>query len=124
MTMRRCGRVFPGLAWRQLNLACWLCLAAMSYGGGSCEADTSTWSGNSGNLPGTGNNNWSNFFNWQGGIPDNDGTTDVVMPDTPRDNPVVDEPWSINSLTFQGSDNYSVNGDPLTLNEIAHDGTG
>jgi autotransporter-associated beta strand protein len=96
----------------------------MSSGGGLCEADTSTWTGNSGNLPGTGNNNWSNFFNWQGGVPDNDGTADVVMPDTPRDNPNVDEPWSISSLTFQGPGNYSVNGDSLTLNEIAHDGTG
>jgi autotransporter-associated beta strand protein len=95
------------------------------YGGAQyAAADTFTWTGNSGTLPGTGNNNWTNLFNWQGGIPDNDGTADIVMPDTPRDNPNVNQPWSIKSFTFQGPGNYSVNGDPLTLNDITHDGTG
>ena len=54
----------------------------------------------------------------------NDGTADVVMPDTPRDSPNLDQPWSINSLTFQGPGNYAVGGDPLTIDDVTHDGTG
>jgi autotransporter-associated beta strand protein len=112
-----------GLLPRQATPVVFLWLAAMSSGGFSAAA-TSTWSGNSGNLPGTGNNNWSNFFNWQGGVPDNDGTADVVIPDTPRDNSNVDDPWSIQSLTFQGPANLSVNGDPLAVSDITHNGSG
>jgi autotransporter-associated beta strand protein len=72
-----------------------------------------------------GTNNWGNFLNWQGGlIPVNDGTADIVMPDTPRDNPVVDIPWHIDSITFEGPGNYSINGSQLSLSEIIHNGTG
>ncbi len=102
-----------------------LCLMALihcpeRYG----YCDTFTWTGGSPILPFIANN-WSNPSNWQGGlIPSDDGTADVIMPNTPRDNPVVDMPWSINSITFTGSGNYSLNGDPLTLNAITHNGTG
>jgi hypothetical protein len=87
-------------------------------------AATFTWTGASPNIIGIANN-WSNPLNWQAGeIPVNDGTADVIIPDTPRNNSNVSVPWSIASLTFQGADNYSVNGDPLTLNDITHNGTG
>ena len=71
-------------------------------GQGIAAGATFTWTGASPNLIGIANN-WGNPVNWQGGqIPVNDGTADVVIPDTPRDNSNVNEPWSIKSLTFQG----------------------
>ena len=57
-------------------------------------------------LPGLNNSNWTNVFNWENAqLPVNDGTADVVIPDTPRDNSNVNDPWSIKSLTFQGPAN-------------------
>jgi autotransporter-associated beta strand protein len=90
----------------------------------TASADTFTWTGASPNIIGI-SNNWGNPLNWQGSaIPTTDGTADVVMPDTPRDNPNLNQPWTINSLTFQGPGNYSVNGDQLTVDDITHNGTG
>ena len=65
------------------------------------------------------------MFNWQDAqVPVNDGTADVVIPDTPRDNSNVNDPWSIKSLTFQGPANLSVNGDSLAVDDITHNGAG
>jgi autotransporter-associated beta strand protein len=90
----------------------------------TAAADTFTWTGASPNVIGI-SNNWGNPLNWQANaIPTNDGLADVVMPDTPRDNPNLNQPWTINSLTFQGPGNYSVNGDQLTVDDITHNGTG
>lgn len=109
---------------RSLKWACLLGVAASCVGAGNVAADTFTWTGNSPFIIGIANN-WGNPLNWQGGlIPVNDGTADVVMPDTPRDSPNLDQPWSINSLTFQGPGNYAVGGDPLTIDDVTHDGTG
>ena len=123
MSPLRCERLSPGLVRRRLVPATWLFLAAVSCGLRTAAADTFTWTGESPLI--IGNNNWSNPLNWQEAlIPVNDGTADVVMPDTPRDNTFVDQPWSINSLTLQGPGNRGLGGGPLTLNKITHNGTG
>ncbi len=54
------------------------------------------------------NDNWSNGRNWNGlGLaqlpPPNDGTANIVMAGTIRPTPVVDVPYSINSLTFNNT---------------------
>lgn len=109
---------------QSLKWACWLAVGASCLGAGNSTADTFTWTGNSPFIIGIAND-WGNPLNWQAGsIPVNDGTADVVMPDTPRDNPNLDQPWSVNSLTFQGPGNYAVGGDPLTIDDVTHDGTG
>ena len=116
-----------GVVMRHFRFAAraFLLLAATGiFSGTRSAADTFTWTGASPNIVGIANN-WSNPLNWQGGqIPDNDGTADVVIPDTPRDNPNVNTAWSIATLTFEGAGNYSVNGSTLTLNDITHNGTG
>ena len=82
---------------------------------GSASAATFTWSG-SGAIPPFNNNNWSNPFNWDGlSIPPTNGTAAVVIPDTPRDSPVVDVAWNIDTLTFLGAGTYTLSGQPLTL---------
>jgi autotransporter-associated beta strand protein len=88
-------------------------------------AATFTWDGG-GSFPPFNNNNWSNLVNWENNsIPTNDGTADVVIPNTPRDNPVVDMSWSIDTLTFQGGGNYTLSGQPLTIaGNLSHNGTG
>jgi autotransporter-associated beta strand protein len=104
-------------------LAVFLGIMAACLGSSYSAADTFSWTGNSPPIPMA--NNWSNPLNWQGAqIPPKDGTADVIIPDTPRDNHDVDTPWSIKSLTFEGAGNYSLNEDPLTLNDVTHDGTG
>src|SRR5262245_9844815 len=64
------------------------------------SAATFTWTGASPSIVGIANN-WGNPLNWQlGQVPVNDGTADVMIPDTPRDNPNVNAAWSIATLTF------------------------
>jgi autotransporter-associated beta strand protein len=82
----------------------------------SSRGATFTWSG-AGILPPFNNNHWLNLFNWDGNVtPPNNGTADVVIPDTARDNPEVDVPWSIDTLAFQGgATNLSLNDQPLII---------
>jgi autotransporter-associated beta strand protein len=101
-----------------------LCFVALASSYQYAAAATFTWTGASPSIPNFADD-WSNPLNWQdGAIPADDGTADVVIPNTPRDNQDVDMPWNIDSLTFEGSGNYSLNEDPLTLNDITHNGTG
>src|SRR5262245_57220533 len=80
----------------------------------SCGA-TFPWDGG-GILPPFNNNNWLNLLNWDGNVPPpNNGTADIVIPDTPRDNGIVDVAWSINDLTFQGPANLSLSDEQLTI---------
>lgn len=46
------------------------------------------------------------------------------MPNTDRDNPNINDPWSIASIEFKEAGNYTVNGSTLTVNDITHNGTG
>jgi autotransporter-associated beta strand protein len=99
-------------------------LAAVICSAGTAASDTFTWTGNAPAIIGLDNANWTNLFNWQDqAIPANDGSADVVIPDTPRDNSVVNDPWSIKSLTFQGASALSVGGDELAVNDITHNGS-
>jgi autotransporter-associated beta strand protein len=89
-------------------------LAEATFMSGGHAAAQATWSGGSA-IPSF-NNNWSNPFNWESGFPPlSNGEPDVIIPDTPRDNPVVDAAWDIRSLEFTETGTYSLSGQPLTL---------
>jgi hypothetical protein len=107
-----------GVLTQHIQFATWalLLLAATCVPSGTrCAADTFTWTGASPNIVGIANI-WGNPLNWQNNqVPVNDGTADIIIPDTPRDNSNVNQPWSIKSLLFQGAANLSVNDDPLTF---------
>ncbi len=62
-------------------------------------AATSTWTG----APPSASNDWSNLFNWSGGVPANNGTADLIFGTTPRPNPNLTSAWSVLSVTFNNT---------------------
>jgi len=58
-----------------------------------------TWSGLGAN------DHWSTPGNWAGGMaPPQDGSALVVFPDTPRNSPMIDMPWHVYGIRFEGGD--------------------
>ena len=61
-------------------------------------------------------NNWSTAANWNpDGMPDNDGTADIVFTGQVRLSPVLDMPWDMRSVTFESSSTAFVLGGSLRL---------
>jgi fibronectin-binding autotransporter adhesin len=76
------------------------------------SAATWTWDG------GGADNNWTTAANWNpNSVPDSLNTTDLFFAGSTRLAPVVDLPWTIDSLTFSASaGNFTLSGSALTLN--------
>ncbi|MGH8246694.1 MAG: hypothetical protein ACREUU_09710, partial [Gammaproteobacteria bacterium] len=70
-----------------------------------------TWDG------GGGNNNWSTGLNWIGDVaPANNGSANLFFAGAIRPTPLVDFPWSINSLTLNaGAAAFTISGSGLTI---------
>jgi hypothetical protein len=97
-------------ALRVIAIAGWLLLAISGR-----DALAQTWTGAGAD------NNWSTGANWSGGVaPVSGATTAVIFGNSARTSPVVDVPWTVNSITFGTSPGsatpaYHLTGQPITL---------
>lgn len=88
------------------------------------KGQTTTWTG------GGSDNNWSTTANWSSGVPGNvtPGTANVSIAGTTRLTPNIDTNWSINRLTFTGTNgatgSFNVGGSTLTLSSVSSSSNG